>query len=111
MYEKQINYPCAVVDDDEEGFDIALDWLTEYATNRENLTVWIEQKNMINNYRFLKQILHLNGVKLVVKIPFGRVDGPVLAVCPHLDTFSYITSAAGVTALVLCEVRKIYIHG
>ena len=101
MYEKQINYPCAVVDDNQEGFDIAIDWLGEHVTNRENLTVWIEQKNMINNYRFLKQFLRVNAVKLVIKIPFDRVDGPVLAVCPHLDTFSYITTVTGVTALAV----------
>lgn len=101
MYEKQINYPCAVVDDNKEGFDIAIDWLGEHVTNRENLTVWIEQKNMINNYRFLKQFLRVNAVKLVIKIPFDRVDGPVLAVCPHLDTFSYITTVTGMTALAV----------
>lgn len=105
MFERTIDFPCAVADQDGVGEYTALKWCASQLHSGETLTLWVSQKGILRNNAFLARLSNDQTVNIVTGRGYGFyvADGPVLAMYPRVDELGTIVSAAGITAL--CVVR------
>ena len=105
MFEKPIDYPCAIADHTEEGERAALRWAHRHVREGQQLTLWVPQKNTLNNNEFLRDLAKREGRDLTIAAGKNvyRVNGPVLAMYPDPDNLAYTAAAYGVTALAVVQ--------
>lgn len=105
MFEKPIDYPCAIADHTEEGERAALRWVHRHVREGQQLTLWVPQKNTLNNNEFLRDLAKREGRDLTIAAGKNvyRVNGPVLAMYPDPDDLAYPAAARGVTALAVVQ--------
>lgn len=108
MFERQSDYPCAVVDQDAMGEQRALDWCSQYMASGQHLVLWVAQKNILRNNDFLVYLSNHPRVEVVTGRGSGFfvANGPVLAMYPRVEELGTIMGASGITAL--CVVRWDY---
>lgn len=105
MFETQISYPCAVSDQTEEWYSAAYDWVKSRLDEEHHTTLWVPQKNILNNNEFLKLLSNDEDVHIVTGKE-GRIyeaHGPVLAMYPESADLGKITYGRGVTALCIVQ--------
>ena len=105
MFEKPIDYPCAIADQTEEGARAALRWVGGHVQEGQQLTLWVPQKNTLNNNEFLRNLAKREGQDLAIAAGknVSRVNGPVLAMYPDPGNLAYPATARGVTALAVVQ--------
>ncbi|NEG54809.1 hypothetical protein [Bifidobacterium platyrrhinorum] len=105
MFENRNNFPCAVVDQDDVGERLALEWCNKYLKSGQHLTLWVAQKNILGNNKFLIRLSQHPQVDVVVARGSGYFAsyGPVLAMYPRVGELGTIMATSGMTAL--CVVR------
>lgn len=105
MFEKPIDYPCAIADQTEEGAHAVLRWARRHVREGQQLTLWVPQKNTLNNNEFLRDLAKREGQDLTIAAGKNvyRVNGPVLAMYPDPDDLAYPAAARGVTALAVVQ--------
>lgn len=105
MFERPVNYPCAIADQTDEGMQAALDWVLERKKDNEEVTLWVVQKRILGINEFLKDLSRYEGrgLKIVVKDPIYQANGPVLSMYPDVKNLSYSTGAKGITALAVVQ--------
>lgn len=105
MFEKPIDYPCAIADQTEEGARAALRWARRHVREGQRLTLWVPQKRTLNNNEFLRDLAKREGRDLTIAVgkDVYRVNGPVLAMYADPDDLAYPAAAHGVTALVVVQ--------
>ncbi|OKL46228.1 hypothetical protein [Boudabousia marimammalium] len=100
MFEKRIDYPCAISDFTEEGEQAALDWTLRQLEAGQKITLWVKQKNVISSNAFLIRLSQ--DPRFIVSVARGgslHAEGPVLAIYPRSTDLGLIVSGHGVTAL------------
>nr|WP_303770041.1 hypothetical protein [Schaalia odontolytica] len=105
MFEKPIDYPCAIADHTEEGARAAFQWARQHVREGQQLMLWVPQKNILNNNEFLRALAKREGQDLTIAAGKNvyRVNGPVLAMYPDPDNLAYTAAAHGVTALAVVQ--------
>lgn len=105
MFEKPIDYPCAIADQTEEGAVAAFNWVIEHKKDDEELSLWVPLKSTLRNNDFLVDLARHEGkgLRIFAKDPIYRVDGPILAMYPGVADLSYVTAAKGITALAVVQ--------
>ena len=105
MFEKLIDYPCAIADHTEEGARAAFQWARQHVREGQQLMLWVPQKNILNNNEFLRALAKREGQDLTIAAGKNvyRVNGPVLAMYPDPDNLAYTAAAHGVTALAVVQ--------
>ena len=105
MFEKPIDYPCAIADQTEEGARAALRWARRHVREGQRLTLWVPQKRTLNNNEFLRDLANREGRDLTIAVgkDVYRVNGPVLAMYPDAEDLAYPAGARGVTALAVVQ--------
>ena len=103
MFERPIDYPCAIADQTKEGAQAALRWARQHTGAGQMLTLWVAQRGILNNNEFLKEQSKRDGVDLMIAVgkDVHRVNGPVLAMYPDAEDLAYTAGAEGVTALAV----------
>ncbi|WP_216389246.1 hypothetical protein [Arcanobacterium phocae] len=102
MFERPIDYPCAVADQTPEGCAVALKWTVGHLNAGEKLTVWVPQKRTLNANDFLIRLAKRRDIDIVTpREGFYGANGPVLAMYPSSTELGEITSANGITALAI----------
>lgn len=105
MFERPIDYPCAIADQTKEGVQAALRWALQRVGAGQVLTLWVMQKGILNKNKFLPALLKDADVDLAIAVgkDVYRVNGPVLALYPDAEDLAYPAGAQGVTALVVVQ--------
>ena len=105
MFERAIDYPCAIADQTDEGMGLALNWLLEQKKDYEELTLWVPLKPTLRNNDFLIQLARYEGrgLKIIAKDEVHCANGPVLAMYPDVENLAYVTAAAGISALAVVQ--------
>lgn len=103
MFERPIDYPCAIADQTKEGVKAALRWALQHVGAGQVLTLWVMQKGILNKNKFLPDLLKDADVDLAIAVgkDVYRVNGPVLAMYPLADELAYPAGAEGVMALAV----------
>lgn len=63
MFERPIDYPCAIADQTKEGVKAALRWALQRVGAGQVLTLWVMQKGILNKIKFLPALLKDAEVK------------------------------------------------
>lgn len=105
MFERKIDYPCAIADQTDEGMVAALNWLLDQKKQDEELTLWVPLKSTLRNNDFLINLARDEGkrLRIVAKDKVRRANGPVLAMYPIVENLAYVTAATGITALAVVQ--------
>lgn len=103
MFERKLDYPCAIADQTDEGMAAALDWLLNQQKEDEELTLWVPLKSILRNNEFLIKLARYKDLRIVAKDEVHRANGPVLAMYPDVENLAYITAAVGVSALAVVQ--------
>ena len=105
MFERPIDYPCAIADQTKEGTQAALRWARQRTGAGQVLTLWVMQRGILNRTEFLQDLSKHEGVDLEIAIgkDIHRVNGPVLAMYPDAEDLAYPAGARGVTALAVVQ--------
>lgn len=104
MLERSINYPCAIFDQTNEGYNTALKWVTRHLSGEQQITVWVSLKRILRNNDFLTHISKKKDIKIVTpREGFYQANGPVLAMYPDSNELADITNANGITALAVVQ--------
>lgn len=105
MFEIQISYPCAVSDQTDEGYSAAYEWVKSRLDEEQHITLWVPQKNILNNNKFLKSLSSDEDVNIVTGKEgcMYKAHGPVLAMYPESADLGKITYGKGVTALCIVQ--------
>lgn len=105
MFERAIDYPCAIADQTEEGMVAALKWLIEQRKDGEELTLWVPQKSTLGTNDFLINLARFEGrrLRIIARNEVYRVSGPVLVMYPDVENLAYVTAADGISALAVVQ--------
>ena len=105
MFERPIDYPCAIADQTKEGAQAALRWARQHTGAGQMLTLWVTQRRILNRNEFLQDLSKHEGVDLEIAVgkDIHRVNGPVLAMYPDAEDLAYPAGARGVTALAVVQ--------
>lgn len=105
MFERAIDYPCAIADQTDEGMATALSWLLEQKKHDEELTLWVPLKATLRNNDFLIDLARYEGrgLRIIAKDEVHHANGPVLAMYPDVENLAYVTAAAGISALAVVQ--------
>ena len=105
MFERPIDYPCAIADQTKEGAQAALRWVRQHTSAGQVLTLWVMQRGILNRTELLQDLSKHEGVDLEIAVgkEVHRVNGPVLAMYPDAEELAYPAGAQGVTALAVVQ--------
>ena len=105
MFERPIDYPCAIADQTKEGAQAALRWARQHTGAGQMLTLWVTQRRILNRNEFLQDLSKHEGVDLEIAVgkDIHHVNGPVLAMYPDAEDLAYPAGARGVTALAVVQ--------
>lgn len=105
MFKTQISYPCAVSDQTDEGYSAAYEWVMSRLDEEQYITLWVPQKNILNNNEFLKSLSNDEEVNIVTGKEGGiyKAHGPVLAMYPESADLGKITYGRVITALCIVQ--------
>lgn len=105
MFERPIDYPCAIADQTDEGMVAAFDWLLDHKKEGEEITLWVPMRSTLRNNHFLIDLSQYEGrgFRIVAKNEVRRANGPVLAVHPNVENLAYVTVAMGISALAVVQ--------
>lgn len=105
MFERAIDYPCAISAQTDEGVAAALNWLLEQRKDGEELTLWVPQKSTLRSNDFLIDLARFEGrgLRIIAKNEVYRASGPVLAMYPDVENLAYVTAADGISALAVVQ--------
>ena len=101
MNARTIDYPCAIADFTDEGVAAALQWARQHVGVGQMLTVWVMQRGILNDNRFLRDLLKDEAIAVGKDV--YRVNGPVLAMYPDAENLAYPAGAMGLTALAVVQ--------
>ena len=99
MNARTIDYPCAIAVFTDEGVAAALQWARQHVGVGQILTVWVMQRGILNDNRFLRDLLKDEGIAVGKDV--YRVNGPVLAMYADAENLAYPAGAVGLTALAV----------
>ena len=99
MNARTIDYPCAIAVFTDEGVAAALQWARQHVGVGQILTVWVMQRGILNDNRFLRDLLKDEGIAAGKDV--YRVNGPVLAMYADAENLAYPAGAVGLTALAV----------
>ena len=88
MFERNINYPAAVVSYDDEGVAAAINWCAEHLEDGGTVSVWTPLKSDLENCAELEQFVlrHSDVVHITGRGGMTPADtGPVLMASPDMD--------------------------
>ncbi|MER7724696.1 hypothetical protein [Streptomyces sp. NPDC096323] len=107
MFDRNVNYPCAVASNDTEGVDAAIDWCCEHVEDGHTLTVWTALKSNLQNSSKLKQLVsrHSNVEHVTGRGGgFIRGNGPVLMAWPDMADIGKLLQYGGNRIRALCVI-------
>ncbi|GHE33932.1 hypothetical protein GCM10018771_12440 [Streptomyces cellulosae] len=107
MFDRDVNFPCAVASYDAEGVDAAIDWCYEHMEDGDRLTVWTSLRSNLRNCSELEQLVarHPN-VEHVTGRGGGSVrgNGPVLMAWPEMTDIGKLVQHGGSRIRALCVI-------
>lgn len=107
MFDRDVNYPCAVASYDTEGVRAAIDWCWERMEDGDTLTVWTSLKSNLESSAELDQLVarHSN-VEHVTGRGGGyiRGNGPVLMAWPDMAEIGKLAQYGGHRVRALCVI-------
>ncbi|MER6261719.1 hypothetical protein ABT203_19380 [Streptomyces sp900105245] len=107
MFDRDVNFPCAVASYDTEGVDAAIDWCCERMEEGDRFTVWTSLKTNLQNCSVLEQLVarHSN-VEHVTGRGGGSVrgNGPVLMAWPDMTDIGELVQYGGNRIRALCVI-------
>jgi hypothetical protein len=107
MFDRDVNFPCAVASYDTEGVDAAIDWYCERMEDRDRLTVWTSLKSNLRNCSALEQLVaRRSNVEHVTGRGGGSVrrNGPVLMAWPDMTDIGELVQYGGNRIRALCVI-------
>ncbi|WDT88534.1 hypothetical protein H0E86_19860 [Streptomyces sp. SCSIO-PteL053] len=107
MFDRNVNYPCAVASNDTEGVDAAIDWCCEHVEDGDTLTVWTALKSNLQNGSELEQLVsrHSNVEHVTGRGGgFIRGNGPVLMAWPDMADIGKLLQYGGKRIRALCVI-------
>ncbi|MFJ2107544.1 hypothetical protein ACIOHH_23465 [Streptomyces microflavus] len=107
MFDRNVNYPCAVASNDTEGVDAAIDWCCEHVEAGDALTVWTALKSNLQNDSELEQLVsrHSNVEHVTGRGGgFIRGNGPVLMAWPDMADIGKLVQYGGNRIRALCVI-------
>ncbi|MFB7543540.1 hypothetical protein ACFC0N_27055 [Streptomyces zaomyceticus] len=97
MFDRTVNYPCAVASNDADGLEQAIDWCCEHMEDGDTLTVWTRLKSNLDSRSDLAQLVHRHSnVEHVTGRGGGfiRRGGPVLMAWPDMSDIGKVAQSA-----------------
>lgn len=107
MFDRDVNYPCAVASHDTEGVGAAINWCCEHMEDGDTLTVWTSLKSNLQNCSDLEQLASRDSnVEHVTGRGGGfiRGNGPVLMAWPDMGDIGQLVQHGGHRIRALCVV-------
>lgn len=95
MFQAQNEYPCAVVDGDDEGLEAGFQWCVDRMEDGDVLTLFVPLKSSLRNSHLLQKWSSYRDVDVITSrgASFVRSNGPLLAVWPNMDDLGKITQS------------------
>ncbi|MGN7227394.1 hypothetical protein ACTHQW_13740 [Dietzia maris] len=95
MFERMIDYPCAVAEDDQanEGVRLAWRWVLDHVSeNSKDAVLWAPQKQSLRGNQLAQRIAAMPGVRTATGrgSTYHGSRGPVLALWPDIDELATI---------------------
>lgn len=107
MFDRDVNYPCAVASYDAEGVGAAIDWCCEHMEDGDTLTVWTSLKSNLRNCSELEQLVNRHSnVEHVTGRGGGfiRGIGPVLMAWPDMADIGKLVQYGSHRIRALCVI-------
>ncbi|MFJ4799830.1 hypothetical protein [Streptomyces murinus] len=107
MFDRDVNYPCAVASYDAEGIGAAIDWCCENMQAGDTLTVWTSLKSNLRNCSELEQLVNRHSnVEHVTGRGGGSVrgTGPVLMAWPDMADIGELVQYGSHRIRALCVI-------
>lgn len=107
MFDRNVNYPCAVASNDTEGVDAAIEWCCEHVEDGDTLTIWTALKSNLQNSSELEQLVsrHSNVEHVTGRGGgFIRGNGPVLMAWPDMADIGKLLQYGGNRIRALCVI-------
>lgn len=102
MFDRTVDYPCAVADGTDEGLEEGFDWCASRMEDAEKLTLFLAQKSVLYHSRLPNQWLRkYRDLEIATARGFVRIErGPVLALWPSAQGLGkLLDNGSSVTAL------------
>ncbi|MYY08874.1 hypothetical protein GT204_08150 [Streptomyces sp. SID4919] len=107
MFDRNVEYPCAVTSNDTEGVDAAIDWCCEHMEDGDTLSVWTSLKSNLRKGSQLEQFVsrHSN-VEHVTGRGGGFIgrEGPVLMAWPDMADIGKLVQHGSHRVRALCVI-------
>lgn len=107
MFDRDVNYPCAVASNDTESVDAAIDWCCEHVEDGDTLNVWTSLKSNLQKGSELEQLVsrHSNVEHVTGRGGgFIRGNGPVLMAWPDMADIGKLVQYGGHRIRALCVI-------
>ncbi|WP_405731160.1 hypothetical protein OG607_32845 [Streptomyces sp. NBC_01537] len=105
MFNRDVNYPCAVASYDAEGVGAAIDWCREHMEDGDTLTVWTSLQSNLRNCSELEQLVNRrSNVEHITGRGGGfiRGSGPVIMAWPDMADIGKLVQYGGHGIRGLC---------
>lgn len=104
MFDRTIDYPCAVTSSDDAGLVAGIRWCIDQKTDSGPLTLWVPLKRSLGNNNRIGSLSQQSWVRTITGRGMSFVHGgPVLAAWPRMDDIGEIQRSASRIA-ALCVV-------
>ncbi|MFD9068478.1 hypothetical protein [Streptomyces lasiicapitis] len=107
MFDRDVNYPCAIASNDTEGVGAAIDWCCEHMEGGDTLTVWTALKSNLRHGSELEQFVsrHSNVEHVTGRGGgFIRGNGPALMAWPDMADIGKLVQYGGHRIRALCVI-------
>jgi hypothetical protein len=93
MFAAKTEYPCAIIDGDDQGLEIGFQWCVNRMEDGDVLTLFVPLKSSLRNSQLLQTWSTYRDVDVVTSrgSSFVGSPGPVLAVWPDMDDLGKVT--------------------
>lgn len=107
MFDRTVQYPCAVASHDEAGVSAAIQWCLRHMQEGDTLTVWTALKSNLKNHRRLDELVaKYSDVHHVTGRGGGFITGtgPVLMAWPRMDEIAKLVQGSADQIRGLCVI-------
>lgn len=107
MFDRDVDFPMAVANYDDEGVDAAIDWCCQHMEDGDTLTVWTSLKSSLRNCPQLDGLVnrHSNVAHVTGREGgFVRGTGPVLMAWADMEYIGKLMRYAGPKIHALCVI-------